>query len=225
MKHNKISNIIKQKRNLNKLSQKELAEKLNVSEKTISRWELGKSCPKQENIDKMSEIFNVSMEKLMNKKFNNKVILSVIVIFIVFSCIVFLNQKNKAKEYYIESGSKDFKVVGELVLNGENSYLKIDSIKVLNKEKYQDEFVYDYSYYIHNGKEIIYHKNDVYGGFNNILNPKYSLIDSVERIEFISEYSRLIKLKYTDGLVLGIDYYSQRLILEGIQIPLKLEEK
>lgn len=42
---NKISNFIKQKRKELGITQDELAEKLFVTEKTISRWETGRGTP------------------------------------------------------------------------------------------------------------------------------------------------------------------------------------
>jgi transcriptional regulator with XRE-family HTH domain len=42
-----------------KLTQKELAEKIGVTEATISKWERGKSFPDVPKIDKLAEIFGV----------------------------------------------------------------------------------------------------------------------------------------------------------------------
>ncbi len=41
----KIANLIKEKRKEKNLTQVELAEKLYVTEKAISRWETGRGCP------------------------------------------------------------------------------------------------------------------------------------------------------------------------------------
>ena len=42
---NKISNLIKNKRKEKGLTQEELAQRLNVTEKAISRWETGRGTP------------------------------------------------------------------------------------------------------------------------------------------------------------------------------------
>lgn len=46
------------------LSQEDLAEKLDVTRQTISKWELGQSKPDFEKLVEISKLFNVSMEKL-----------------------------------------------------------------------------------------------------------------------------------------------------------------
>lgn len=47
------------------LSQSELAEKINVSRQTISRWEVGKALPTSENLKYLSQIHKVSFEYLL----------------------------------------------------------------------------------------------------------------------------------------------------------------
>lgn len=47
------------------LSQEELAERMEVSRQTISRWENGNSIPSAENLTKLSEIFQVPAQSLL----------------------------------------------------------------------------------------------------------------------------------------------------------------
>ena len=48
------------------LSQEELAQKMEVSRQTISRWELGTSVPTLENIVQLSKLFQVSTDFLLD---------------------------------------------------------------------------------------------------------------------------------------------------------------
>ena len=48
------------------LSQEELAEKLNVTRQTISKWELGQSKPDMDKLQEMSTLFEVPIENLIN---------------------------------------------------------------------------------------------------------------------------------------------------------------
>ncbi len=59
-----ISDLRKEK----KLTQKELAEKLNVSDKAISRWETGKGFPDVNSLVSLSEFFEVSVNELLAGK-------------------------------------------------------------------------------------------------------------------------------------------------------------
>lgn len=47
------------------MTQKELAEKLFVSDKTVSKWERGKSLPDIVSIIRMSELYDLSLDELL----------------------------------------------------------------------------------------------------------------------------------------------------------------
>ncbi|MBO5954636.1 MAG: helix-turn-helix transcriptional regulator [Clostridia bacterium] len=57
---------LKNLRKLKGLSQQQLAEKLNVSFKTISHWELGYSEPSLSMLTRLKEILNASYEELLD---------------------------------------------------------------------------------------------------------------------------------------------------------------
>lgn len=54
-------------RKYNHLTQAELAEKLNFSDKAISRWEKGEVVPDIETLNKISEVYDIKFEKLFDK--------------------------------------------------------------------------------------------------------------------------------------------------------------
>jgi transcriptional regulator with XRE-family HTH domain len=60
--HNKIQNLRKDKR----LSQEELAEMLQVSRQSVSKWESGQSFPETDKLIILSEIFGVTVDSLLN---------------------------------------------------------------------------------------------------------------------------------------------------------------
>lgn len=66
MDYNKIGNLISTERKAKKLTQAKLAEKLFVSEKTVSKWETGKGSPDTNSLQKLCEIFNISINELLN---------------------------------------------------------------------------------------------------------------------------------------------------------------
>lgn len=57
-----------------KLSQEELAEKVNVTRQTISNWELGETQPSPEQLKQLSIIFNVSVDNLLDNNVDNIII-------------------------------------------------------------------------------------------------------------------------------------------------------
>lgn len=52
------------------MTQKELADKLNITDKAVSKWERDVSFPDTATIPKLAEILEVSVEELMNAKTN-----------------------------------------------------------------------------------------------------------------------------------------------------------
>lgn len=50
------------------LSQEELANKLNVSRQTVSKWELGDTTPDMEKLVAISDLFEVTLDELVTGK-------------------------------------------------------------------------------------------------------------------------------------------------------------
>lgn len=63
-----IGEHIKEYRKNNNVSQRELAEQLFVSDKTISRWELGKGLPDIEQLPKIADILGISIDELVGSE-------------------------------------------------------------------------------------------------------------------------------------------------------------
>ena len=55
---------LKELRKLNKVSQKEFAEKMNTSQQRVSEWECNKVEPSSFNILKIIKVLNISFEDL-----------------------------------------------------------------------------------------------------------------------------------------------------------------
>ena len=58
-------NAIKILREKQKLTQSQLAEKLCVSDKTVSKWETGESVPDIFNCDALAQLYNVELKDLI----------------------------------------------------------------------------------------------------------------------------------------------------------------
>lgn len=61
-----ISDQIYKLRNIHGWSQEVLAEKLNISRQTISKWELGNSKPNIDNLIQIRNLFDVTYEYLLD---------------------------------------------------------------------------------------------------------------------------------------------------------------
>lgn len=67
-----IGNNIRELRKANKLTQSELAEKLNYSNKAISRWESGEVVPDVLTLNKICELFNIPISCIFEENAKNK---------------------------------------------------------------------------------------------------------------------------------------------------------
>lgn len=104
-----FSNNLQQLRKEYKLSQEDLAEKLNVSRQAISKWESGNGFPEMDKIIQICDIFKCSMDELMkgrilksnslkdtiNKEFHKfGLMISIGVFLIIIACSLFVFFEN-----------------------------------------------------------------------------------------------------------------------------------
>lgn len=61
----KLSEKLRELRKVNKLSQEQLAQKLNVTNQAVSKWELGRNYPDILNLVKLCDIYNISLDELI----------------------------------------------------------------------------------------------------------------------------------------------------------------
>ena len=65
MNCSKVGKLILELRKEKNMTQKEVAEKLNISDKTISKWERGLGCPDISLLTDISNIFDINIEKIL----------------------------------------------------------------------------------------------------------------------------------------------------------------
>lgn len=73
MKETILAIKLKEYRHNNNLTQSDLAEKLDVSDKTISKWELCKTYPSKKNMLKLSKTLDISLETLLLEEKADKI--------------------------------------------------------------------------------------------------------------------------------------------------------
>lgn len=129
MDYKKIGKLIQSLRKEKKLSQQELGDKLGVSPKTISKWETGNGLPDISFLKKVSEIFEITIEELLEGNLNNKIkeqkvskknryiwsIIITLILIILLSILIIYNNKEKnnvsnncivIRTYYIDNIAK-----------------------------------------------------------------------------------------------------------------------
>ena len=66
-------NIFQLRKKMN-FSQEELAEKVNVTRQTISKWELGETCPDIKQAKELSKIFSISLDEMVGNDISEVVV-------------------------------------------------------------------------------------------------------------------------------------------------------
>lgn len=75
MDNAKIGKLIYHLRQEKEMTQLQLAEQLNISDKAVSKWERGLGCPDVSLLPELSQILNVDLEKLLAGELNSNEIL------------------------------------------------------------------------------------------------------------------------------------------------------
>ena len=68
MANRSMGEIISALRREKGMTQRALADMLNITDKAVSKWERGMACPDTQLIPKVAEILGISVEELMNAK-------------------------------------------------------------------------------------------------------------------------------------------------------------
>ena len=68
MEHNTMGDVIAALRKEKGMTQKDLADQLNVTDKAVSKWERNIACPDTTLIPKLAEILGISIDELMAAK-------------------------------------------------------------------------------------------------------------------------------------------------------------
>ena len=160
MNQEKIAKLIKKIRKDNNLTQKELANKLNVTFQAVSKWETGKSTPDVDTLKRISDLYNIDINDLLSgvstkKKRKWFYLVIVLLLIIVFGFLYF--HKNTFEFKTITTTCDDFEVTGSIAYNHKKASLYISEIEYCGKET--DKTVYEKIecnlYNNHNGNKTL----------------------------------------------------------------------
>ena len=216
MNDNSLGQIISEFRNSRKMTQKELAKKLNVSDKAVSRWELGLSYPGMDMLLNISKLFKIPLSELViarvsgseddrdivkevvrqysdiNKKFKIFLVSLVIIIVILTSVILFTNSYNRFKVYRVGIESENFSMArGFYIETKTKDTLNLNNLSIKGIDiKDSDNISLDL-YYKQNNKEYILQS---YSSLDNINFESYQSYIEIDDLSdhFDNLYIRLV---------------------------------
>jgi len=230
MDQDKFGKFIKEIRKKNNLTQKQLADKYNVTYQAVSKWENGKNIPDISLLKEMSKDFNTNIEDILdgninnnnnNKNKNYKNILLLVLIIIILIPILFFGIKkinNNFEFKTISSSSNEFILSGSIAYNSNKSSIYITNI---NYKDQKDKTIY---------KEIECILYETYGNTETKISTKKSSNIDIEtflkQTSFhINNYKTHCKEYTNDSLYLEINAKDMTDKITKYKVPLSLEDK
>lgn len=148
MDQDKFGNFIKDIRKKNNLTQKQLADRYNVTYQAVSKWENGKNMPDISLIKQMSEDFGISIDEMFDgeikKNGNNNLKYIFIFVMIIIGLIIyiFINLGNDSdfKFKTLVSNCDKFNISGSIAYNNSKSSIYISNIEYCGGD---DTLLYD----------------------------------------------------------------------------------
>ncbi len=196
------------------MTQSELGNKLNVSDKSVSKWECGVNAPDISILNELATILGVTTTELLNGERNNKEVSVesirfyngrakikymkyffgiLILISFLFSTLFLINNYNQFQVYTLSSNQEDFVVSGYILFNHKMNIIMINEIEYIDR-------------YIGTKKEIVTTSIDIFLKYNNeVLYTTGTGIYHEEEPKSLSEYINN-KTIYVDNMYMKNDY-------------------
>ena len=232
MEQEKFGKIIKKIRKNNNLTQKEFADKYNVTYQAVSKWENGKNMPDTTLIKQISKDFDISLEDLFegnlkpkkesHKKINILLILLLFIAIIIICILLFYVKKddNNFSFNTLSSSCSNFELSGTIAYNDKKTSIYITNIKYCSnndKEHYKKIECILYESHADIAKKISSYVYDE--------NKEITLEEFLEKVTFsVDDYQKSCKKYSEDSLYLAINATEKNEKTTTYNIPLKLDK-
>ena len=222
MDQEKFGRFIKEIRKKHNLTQKEFADKYNVTYQAVSKWENGKNIPDISLIKKISEDFNISMEELYNGEYKNKkknILPFVIIILIIIGIVLFVIFHNDDFKFQtLSANCQNFTISGSVAYNSKKSAIYISNIEYCGKKSEEKYNKIECTLYEVNGdterkiSSYRYNKNE-----------KISLDEFLKQVKFaIDDYENTCKVYKDNTLFLKVNGNNEGKTTT-YEVPLKID--
>lgn len=231
MNQEKIGQFIKEIRKKNNLTQKDLADKYNVTYQAVSKWENLKNMPDITLIKQMSKDFNISLDDIFEGEYSKKNIkrkkiyiisLTLIIITLIIIIGIYLFKKNNSFEFKIlKANCSNFDITGSISYNNSKSSIYISNVSYCGGDD-KDEYS--------RIKCTLYEKNNnsnkIIDTCNYNKNNKITLKEFLKDVSFtVDNYQKICKNYSKDSLYLEIEATGESDKITSYKIPLLLESK
>lgn len=221
MNQEKISNLIKQLRKKDNLTQAQFANKYNVTFQAVSKWENGKSLPDIVLLKQICKDYNISIDEVLEGEINkkNKYLLLIPLIVILIIGLVFILKKDDFEFKTISSSCSNFKISGSIAYNNNKSHLHLSNIDYCGNDDNNDYVkiectLYEKKQNINKELDKLYYDND-----------EIKLKDFLENIEFdLEDFSKMCRSYDNDSLYLEINATTKDNKTTNYKVSLSINE-
>ncbi len=203
MKEIDKGNYLKELRNKNNLTQKDLGDLIHYSDKNISKWEMGKSFPKDDKtLTALASALGVSKKDLIScgrkPVMDSKLVkLFVVIVVILVALTIGILYFHRTKVYIIKSDNKNIYVEnGNYIINNDYISFSINYVDTNNTSEVDTIEIYKYKDDIN--KATLIHKTNLFPiNINSRRSKKSSINDLTKQVV-------IMKIKYKDNSVENI---------------------
>lgn len=220
-----------------KLTQQELADLLNVTNKTISKWETNTTAPDIDTLKRISQVLKVPVDVLLgNSKLtvtdsHNKhklakkkliLLLSLLLVSLFFIYYLIANFILNTKSYSLISGDDRFTIAGNITTESNQYYLSL-VVRGINDELLENKIINNAEYSIIINDKIIYNNGDI---SSTTLTDNQSLSKYVSKISINhnDKKSKYLKDVLENGLIIQIEYIDEYNQKDIINIPVLIKK-
>ncbi len=219
MNPEKIGQFIKEIRVKNNLTQKDLADKYNVTYQAVSKWENGKNLPDILLIRQIAKDFNINVEDILDGSVNKKrnillYIIPIIIVILLIIVVILINNLNSGfNTSSVSSMCSDFDVNGMITYDKNKSSIFISKV---NYNGCEDNIIY---------KRIecdLYEDNILIKSC--IVKENTTLREYLNEVSFyIDNYEQVCKNYDNNTIKLNIKATKEDGTVKNYEIPLNLE--
>ncbi len=235
MNQEKIGKFIAKKRTNKKLTQEELAKKLNVTDKAISKWENGRGLPDPSLFKPLCQTLDITISELLSgeqdnnksnedgyikyidysyKKYKKRIILSIIIslsiIAILISGIFFLNNYGKTTVYKLYGESENFIYSNGLLTTSNDKNILVSGKLAIRNDSIPEKNILSVTIIASDNRRI--YLNYVKGNDLAIEDYGYNEIFTKELLNNIANWK--LKIEY----YIGTEIYEEYITIQNEQL-------
>ncbi len=229
MDQEKIGKFILSLRKEKQMTQKEFANKLNVTAQAVSKWENGRGIPDIEILQKISTEFNINIDSILNGKkqkstFPKKYIFLIIILLLCLFLGIIIYLWTIPRDYNftdVKSKSKDFNVNGVAAYSADKNSIYISSIEYLDGEK-EEKYV-GMECILYESHDNLEEKVSQCGSLKEKLNHPRTLSELLKDTEFkVENFSCTNANIQNSKLYISINAIDENGIITTYKVPLQL---